>query len=280
MSKIAVIGIVGESVFLPVKRFHQGEETVVATAIHREWGGKGYNQALAAARHGASVSFLGAVNACEASAITQYSRQNGIHATLSLKNEASPYAVILTDESGANHVTVCQGARLSSDDVRSFACEIASSDILLLSNETDTGVNDEAMRLAKAHGVRVIYNPAPARPLSPAVLDGVTLFTPNEHETKGLEDKANVVITLGKKGCLIRKSGEMLPPFPVGQAVDTTGAGDTFNGVLSVALAEGKSLREACRMANAAASIEVTQRYVANAIPFRHQTENILWENT
>jgi len=72
----------------------------------------------------------------------------------------------------------------------------------------------------------------------------------------------------------------MLPPFPVGQAVDTTGAGDTFNGVLSVALAEGKSLREACRMANAAASIEVTQRYVANAIPFRHQTENILWENT
>ncbi len=277
MIRVAVIGIIGESVFLPVARFHEGGETVVATALHREWGAKGANQALAAARHGAAVSFLAAVNARDRAQIEAFAAQNGIDAMLCEKPEPGSYAVIMTDSKGQNRVSVYQGANLDEADVLAFAPQIECADILLLNNEVPASVNDRAVAIAKAKGVRVILNPAPARPLSDTLLESVDLFTPNEHETQGLSEKKNVVVTLGKNGCLIRSENRTVPAVSAGPVLDTTGAGDTFNGVLAVALAQGEGLRTACELANAAAAIKVTGRYVADAIPHRDQTI-LLWE--
>ena len=278
MIRVAVIGIVGSSVFLPVEHFHVGGETIVASDIHTEWGGKGYNQAIAAARHGAKVSFLGAVGEGDVSAVLTDASARNIDAHLvASKEEKSPYAVIMTDASGANHVTVYRGAQLQASDVACFADEIAQADVLLLSNEVREDVNLAAIRIAKKHGVRVIFNPAPARALCEEILESVFLFTPNEHETAGLEAHTNVVVTLGARGCFLRESNERVPTANAGAVVDTTGAGDTFNGVLAVTLAEGNTQKRACELANAAAAIKVTGRFVADAIPARQQTIHV-WE--
>ena len=278
MIRVAVIGIVGNSVFLPVEHFHMGGETVVANDMHTEWGGKGYNQAIAAARHGANVSFLGAVGEGDVSAVLADASAHGFDAHLvTSKKEKSPYAVIMTDASGANHVTVYHGAQLQASDVSGFANEIARADVLLLSNEVAEEVNLAALRVAKKHDVRVILNPAPARALCPELLEDISLFTPNEHETKGLEQHKNVIVTLGARGCFLRETNERVPTADAGKVLDTTGAGDTFNGVLAVALAEGNTQRRACELANAAAAIKVTGRFVADAIPAREQTTQV-WE--
>lgn len=277
MIRVAIIGIVGNSIFMPVPHFHVGGETVVATDVHSEWGGKGYNQAIAAARHGAHVSFLAALHGSDVQSVRANAEKHGIDAVLVEKEQQSPLAVIMTDESGANHVTVYHGAALAADDVALFADRIASADVLLLSNEVAEEVNVAALRIARESGTRVILNPAPQRPLCEELLAGVSLFTPNEHETKGLEDVAPVIVTLGAKGCLMRETGELIRAVDAGAAVDTTGAGDTFNGVLATALAEGKSQKIACELANAAAAIKVTGRFVESAIPTREQTITI-WE--
>ena len=280
MIRIAIIGIVGQSVFLPVEQFHKGGETVVASDIHTEWGGKGYNQAIAAARHGARVSFLAAVGKKDAAAIQRDAAMRGIDPHLVESDICeSPYAVIMTDRAGENRVTVYHGAALTARDVEDFSEEIIRSDLLLLSNEVSEEVNEEAVRIAKRNGIRVILNPAPSRPLSEKILAGVSLFTPNEHETEGLEDTAHTVVTLGGRGCLVRESDTLIPAARAGDAVDTTGAGDTFNGVLAVALAEGTPLMRACELANAAAAIKVTRSYVADAIPTRNQTY-LVWEKS
>ena len=272
MSKIAVIGIVGNSVFLPVERFHVGGETVEATDIHFEPGGKGFNQAVAAARFGAEVAFLGAVGADFLESASSFLEGEGVKSCLALKKDKkTAFAAIVTAADGANRVTVYQGAELSPDDVRGFADEIQSADILLLNNEVPEAVNLEAVRIARAAGVFVILNPAPARATDPEILSAVGLFTPNEHETLGLEDKKNVIVTLGKRGSRDSESGELIPPFDFGAAVDTTGAGDTFSGVLSAALAEGCDRGEAIRLATAASSIGVTRKYAVSSIPNRDE---------
>lgn len=267
MSKIAVIGLVGNSAFLSVDKFHEGGETIHARSVHFEPGGKGYNQAVAAARYGAEVSFLGAVGEDGYESIRAFSEAEGIEAMLVKKQDATAFAAIITNAEGANQVTVYPGARLDAADVSLFERQIAEADVLLINNEVPEEVNVRAVELAKANGTRVILNPAPARKTSPYILENVSLFTPNEHETEGLEKKANLVVTLGAKGCLLKETGETVPAVHVGDTVDTTGAGDTFNGVLAVMLAEGATLREAAERASIASGIGVTRKFAASSIP-------------
>ena len=124
-----------------------------------------------------------------------------------------------------------------------------------------------AVELAACHGTKVIVNPAPARPLPESILRGAWLFTPNAFETAGLEANRNVVETRGGEGCFIRATGRLVPAEPVDAVVDTTGAGDTFNGVLAAELAGGAEMERACAAANAAAGLSVTKRYVLPSIP-------------
>jgi len=131
-------------------------------------------------------------------------------------------------------------------------------------------VNLAAVELAVKYGVKVFFNPAPARKLPDAIRDAVSVWTPNEFEEPAIGDvTGEVVTTLGAKGCRIRSTGEVIPAPPT-KAVDTTGAGDTFSAVFAVRLAEGEALRDACIAANAAAAEEVTMRYVMPSIPRRH----------
>ena len=271
MAKVVVIGAVGKSVSMDVDRFHVGGETVFAKSAHMEFGGKGFNRAVASARQGVETVFIAACGACDADEIEALFRSEGSRSCLvAREGEESDFASIITDAAGTTHVTVFQGAALRAEDVAKFAGEIASAGVLAIDNEVPEGVNLAASEIAAANGVRIILNPAPQRPLPKRLKELVDIYTPNEFETEGLESvRGEVVATLGEKGCAIRSSGVTIPAVSFGKAVDTTGAGDTFNGVLAARLAEGEALEDACRAANAAAGIEVTKRYVLPAIPYR-----------
>ena len=267
MARLSVIGLVGKSQFFDVPRFHAGGETITARGFHEEWGGKGFNQAVAAARQGAAVAFLGACASADVASIDALCRAEGVVARLKGKRRASACAAILTDGSGETRVTVYPGAELDAADVDGFAGSIATADFLLLNNEVPEAVNLAAVEIAAQYGVKVIFNPAPARPLPKRISEAVWLFTPNEFEEAALGDvPGEVVTTLGARGCRIRSTGEVVGA-PSVTAVDSTGAGDTFNAVLAVRLADGEPLGEACAAANAAAAQSVRVRYVLPSLP-------------
>ncbi len=272
MKKVAVIGIVGNSVFLPVEKFHVGGETVEATDIHYEPGGKGFNQAVAAARYGAEVSFFAAVGNDGYKTIRAFLDRESIDSVLVRKNTPTAFAAIVTDAKGSNRVTVYQGAQAAESDLALFEEKIKEADILLLTNETEETLNLRAIEIAKKSGTFVILNPAPSRPCHPYILENVDLFTPNEHETEGLLGR-NLVTTLGKSGCRIEATGEHFPAEDLGKVVDTTGAGDTFNGVLAAELACGTPLSAAVRHANFASSLSVTAKYAVSSIPTKETIE-------
>ena len=280
MARIAVIGLVGKSMFFDVPRFHTGGETITARGFHEEWGGKGFNQAVAAARQDAAVTFLGACAEADRKAVGDFCRQEGVAPRLCVKKRPTACAAILTDGTGETRVTVCTGAELEPKDVDAFAGSIATADFLLLNNEVPEAVNLAAVEIAKQYGVKIIFNPAPARPLPREIVEAVSIFTPNEFEEEELIRNSSflihnssfapeVVTTLGARGCRLRSTGEVIPAPPA-KAVDSTGAGDTFNAVLAVRLAEEESLRDACIAANDAAAQSVAVKYVLPSLPFRN----------
>lgn len=278
MPKISVVGICGNSVFMYIDHFHESGETVTADSVFEEIGGKGINQAIAAKRMGAEVSFLCAVgdddngNKC-----IHTLKENDIDAHIKIKKgKSTPLAFILTDKNGENKVTVHKSAELSIEDVISFKDEIATSDVLLLQNEVPDEVNEKAIEIANKHNVKVILNPAPVRSVSDEIAKCVFAVTPNEQEKQSIDADLfqNCITTLGKKGCLINEK-TLVPSIDV-KAIDTTGAGDTFNGVLAVCIAEEMDLEKACRYAVTASGISVGRKYVLNAIPERNEIERKL----
>ena len=276
MSRIAIIGIVGNSVFLPVDEFGVGGETVDAKSVHFELGGKGFNQAVAAARSGADVSFCAAVGSDLCDKVSDFLTSEGIDVCLAKKDANSAFAAIVTDSHGANLVTVYQGVQLEVSDLDAFEETIRNADILLLSNEVTEEINIRAIEIAKANGVKCVLNPAPARENAPYIALNVDLFTPNEHELSSVNDRDNCIVTLGKRGCLIKKTGEIVPSVDVGKVLDTTGAGDTFNGVLCALIADGKDEAFSARAANAVASLGVTRKYAVSSIPTREEIKEII----
>ena len=278
MPKISVIGICGNSIFMGVDSFHKSGETVVAKTCFEEIGGKGINQAVAAARMGAEVSFLAAIGGdADGEKCIAAAKENGIRGCFSVKEDKrTTFAFILTDRCGENRVTEYVGAELTETDVLAFEQEIASSDILLLQQEVPMQVNEKAVELADKHGVKVILNPAPIREIPKTIADKVYLVTPNEHEKEGIKHIAfqNCITTLGSDGCSINDV-EFVKALSVVPA-DTTGAGDTFNGVLAVCLAEGMDITTACCYAVAASGISVTRHGVLASIPTRDEIERMV----
>ena len=273
-TRIAVVGLTGNTVFMGVPRFHTGGETISACDFHAELGGKGFNQAVAAARQGAAVSFLTAVGEEDESKVRAFLAQERIDGHVVGRHGPSAHATVLTDGTGETRVTVFPGARLEAADVEGFAAAIAAADMLLLNNEVPDPVNIRAAAIAVAHGVRIAVNPAPARPIPETIRRAAFLFTPNAFEEEALGDvSGEVVTTLGAKGCRIRSTGEVVPPADCGEVIDTTGAGDTFTATLAVRLAAGEPLAAACHAANRAAGYSVTIRHVLPALP---STRNLL----
>lgn len=262
---------------MTVDHFHENGETLVADSLFEEIGGKGINQAVAAARMGAEVSFLAAVgDDADGRKCLQITEKEGIDGVFAQrKGEKTTCAFILTDKTGENRVTGYHGAELTVSDVESFADRIANSDLLLLQQEVPAAVNEAAAAIAQKHGVKVILNPAPIREISPDLAGKVWLVTPNQHEAAGIchLQFPHCITTLGGDGCCI--DGRITVPATAVTAVDTTGAGDTFNGVLAAGLAAGLDMENACRQAVFAAGLSVTRRGVLAAIPYKNEIERI-----
>ncbi len=275
MAKISVVGICGNSIFMNVDHFHEKGETIAAKSVFEEIGGKGINQAVACAKMGAEVSFLGAVGEdADAEKCKETAKKYGIKGCFATKkNKKTTFAVILTDKNGENQVTGFRDAELTPSDVLRFEDEIASSDILLLQHEVPESVNETAVELANKHHVKVILNPAPIRPIPEKIARSVFAVTPNEQEQKSIETNRfnHVITTLGRNGCSI--GGEIFIDAIKVTPLDTTGAGDTFNGVLAVCIAEGMPMEKACKYAVCASGISVTKKGVLNSIPKREEIE-------
>ena len=253
MSRIAIIGLVGKSMFFDVPRFHAGGETITAKSLYEEWGGKGFNQAVAAARQDAAVAFLGAVNAADVNSLKDFCAKEGVRATFVAKKQPTATAAILTDGTGETRVTVYPGAALEPKDVDGFAGSIAMADFLLLNNEVPEEVNLAAAEIAKHYGVKIIFNPAPARPLPKAIFEAVSIFTPNEFEEESLELGAESLEfgaeSLERGGKSLEVGGKSLE---LGTENEGTGA------LRSKLLAPSSKLRHTCVLVSATGQPAIT----------------------
>ncbi len=265
---IAVIGLCGMSLFMRVDRFPKPGETVETGSMTNETGGKGFNQAIAAARVGAKVSYLGAVGEdAEGEICQKIMAGEGIDARFVRKaGKRTAFAAILVDQNGENQVIEHLGAALDANDVYAFEEKIKACDILLLQNEVPEEVNAAALVLAKKYRKRVILNPAPARAIPADWNRQIFAVTPNRTEALAIraEEFDNCITTLGSDGCSV--NGTLIPAIRV-HAVNTTGAGDTFNGVFAAKYAETGDMMHAARWAVAASGLSVQKPYVLNAIP-------------
>lgn len=280
-------------------------ETVRGSIFKQGAGGKGFNQGIAARKAGADVTMVTKLGRDAFGEVAlQAMREVGLSEEhLFFSDEiATGIALISVDEGTCqNEIVIVPGAcsTITDEDLLSVSEQIKQSAYLLLQLEINQDANEKAAAIAKAHGVRVIVNTAPYQPISDEFLNGAWLVTPNEIEAKELTgiaivdqesaDRAaevffakgvqNVLITLGGNGVYINTAGtsEIIPAFRV-DAVDTTGAGDAFNGGLLTALSEGKSLHDAAVFANAVGALSVQRIGTTPSMPTRSEIEAFLAE--
>ncbi len=299
MKNILVVGSSNTDMIIRVPHIPGPGETILGGRFSMAQGGKGANQAVAAARAGGQVTFVARVgdDVFGEQAIRSF-EAGGIDSRFVRRAPGLPsgIAMIDVDDRGENSISVASGANafLSVEDIEMAGEAFADADIVLLQLESPLETVEAAARKAQEKGVPVILNPAPARPLDDGLLKLVSLLTPNEHEAERLtgipvRDEADarpaarrlrqrgavrVAITLGERG-VFALSNELEGYFPAFEVmpVDTTAAGDVFNGALAVALAEGMPLAEALRFAQAAAAISVTRPGAQPSAPTRAEIE-------
>jgi ribokinase len=291
--RICVVGSTNIDLTFRTPRLPRPGETLTGHGFHLGHGGKGANQAVMAARLGARVAIVSRVgrDVFGERALRNY-REQEIDTTFVGQDEraASGLAAIVVDDAAANCILVVPGANhaLTPEHVREAAPAICRARLLLCQIEVPLETTLEAFRLAKAAGVRTLFNPAPAAPLPDELLRLTDLCVPNETELELVTSQpvatleqvevaartlvgrgpATVIATLGSRGVLLvnAQGAEHIPAVPV-RAVDPTGAGDAFIGALAVSVAEGRTLDEAARWANAVAALSVTRLGAQDALP-------------
>ena len=299
VNKIVVIGSMNTDMVITSERIPLPGETVLGGKFMMNSGGKGANQAVAAARLGGNVYFIARAgnDVFGHKAIAQY-REDGINTDhIFCDNELpSGVALILVDAKGENCISVASGANaaLSPENIDDARNLISECSIVLMQLETPIDTVEHAAKIAHGYGKTVILNPAPACRLPEGLLKNVDIIIPNETEAgllAGIEvnnsDDARraadiisglgvniVIITLGSHGALIKEGDryEIVAARRV-KAVDTTAAGDTFCGAFAVALSEGKCVREAVDFATRCAAVTVTRPGAQLSIPRRAEVE-------
>lgn len=308
---IAVLGSLNMDFVVSAERLPRPGETVLGGSFQMLPGGKGANQACAAAKlahPSMAVRMAGRVgydlfaDHLKASLCAAGVDVSFVHAT---RSQPTGVALISVERSGQNSIVVAPGANhvLTASDIESFRAVYRNAAIALFQLETPVDAVGAALRLARSEGAKTMLDPAPARPLSKEMLAAVDFLTPNEGEAclllnrpvepVGMEDAPQlaaallalgskaVVLKLGEKGCYYTDGTVSLavPGFRV-DAVDTTAAGDTFNGALAVALAEGQNIEQALRFANAAGALSVTRAGAQASAPSRQEVEQLLSTGT
>ncbi|HTI00127.1 MAG TPA: ribokinase [Acidisoma sp.] len=301
---ITVMGIFAADLVFHTPKLPAWGETVLGSGFGIGPGGKGSNQAIATARLGAPVEFLAKIGQDDFGAMARgiYARE-GVGTRFLRESADLPTgsaAIIIDDRAGENAIIVVPGAAaaLTTAEIDGAAEAIDASSVFLTQLETPQPLVLHALRRARAAGSVTMLNPAPAAALSDEILGLVDILTPNETEAAMLSglpvtDTAEaeaaadaliargagaVVITLGEKGALLRKDGQTVLAMAVkaGPVVDTTGAGDSFNAGIAVALSEGKTLAEALGFACAVAGLKVTRAGAGAGMPKRAEVEALL----
>jgi ribokinase len=279
--RVTVIGSVNADLVVAVARLPAAGETVTGGTFARHGGGKGANQAVAAARLGARVRLIAAVGDDDlgADAVAELEAEGvDVSAVARREGVATGVALITVDAAGENQIAVASGANatLDGEAVRAALAGGEPPDVVLLGHE----VPEEAVVAGAGAAGVAILNPAPARRIPDAVLDGGPLLTPNAAEARELggaealaaRTRAPVVVTLGGDGVLLLDGGASRRfPAPAVEAVDTTGAGDAFNGALAAELAAGRDVEGAVRTAVAAAALSTRARGARAGMPAREE---------
>lgn len=292
--RVCIVGSINIDLVVAADRLPRPGETVLGGRFSVHDGGKGANQAVAAARAGAAVSMIGAVGhddygrralaALEAEGID-------ISGVRQLDGEPTGVAIIAVGPRGENQIVVAPGANAAFTLEDADLERIAGARVLLTNHEVPTGVIVPALRAAAGAGVRSILNPAPARAIPADVLHLGPILTPNEHElvvaigndeTEAALDElaarnaGPIIVTQGPAGALLAENDrrERFDGFTALEVVDTTGAGDTFNGVLATWLANGATLEAAITAANAGASLSVGAAGAREGMPRRDAIED------
>ena len=301
-SQITVVGSLNMDLVARTAHIPQPGETILGVDLQYHPGGKGANQAVAAARVGGNVTMIGRVgDDAFAQPLLDNLAQSGVDNSLVLRtdNIATGVALIVVDDNGENSIVVASGAnmKLMPQDVEAAEETIAASGYLLLQLESPLETVERAAEIARQHDVKVILNPAPAQPLPESLLKHVNILIPNETETAlltnmpvGTEEETHaainalsqlgvdtVIMTLGERGALLAQNGEFteVPAFKV-NPVDTTAAGDAFVGGLAAALTEGLPLTSAVQRANATGALATTVAGAQPSLPTRDQVDALL----
>jgi ribokinase len=291
--RIVVVGSANMDMVVRCKRFPRPGETVLGTAFNMFPGGKGANQAVAASKLGADVHFIGKMGADLFRArLLESLIGDGVHTEHILEDPTEPtgVAMISVDGTGENEIVVVSGSnmRLMPAEIEAQRALIRTADVLLLQLEVPIETVHTAARIGQEEGCTVVLNPAPASSLPDGICDSVDYLTPNESEASiltGIEvtDKASaeqagwilidrgarsVVITLGEAGAvLVEPARTKLFPAVRTTVVDTTGAGDAFNGALAFALASGYGIDDAIDLGNRVASYSVSHDGAQTSLP-------------
>ncbi|AMR01208.1 MULTISPECIES: ribokinase [Bacillus] len=293
MPNIAVVGSISMDLVAVSKKRPKAGETVIGEEFHTIPGGKGANQAVAAARLGANVAMVGAVGNDDYGTVVRKNLEDErvfIDYVVPVTDRTTGIAhIVLAEED--NSIVVVQGANafVNKSVVDRSKDLLVKADMVVLQLEIPLETVKYVLAICEEHNIPVMLNPAPAQVLSEDILEKATYITPNEHEcrivlddfTSPIEDLLakypnKLLMTEGSKGVRFHNGTEIVhvPSIAV-DVVDTTGAGDTFNGALAVALSEGETLQKAIRFANIAGGLSVTKLGAQGGMPTRDRVREV-----
>ncbi|MEH7125474.1 MULTISPECIES: ribokinase [unclassified Bacillus (in: firmicutes)] len=288
--KITVVGSINMDLVTITDQVPQIGETLLGNRFQTNPGGKGANQAVAAARLGADVHMIGCVgNDSFGKELIQHLSDQGVDVSNvePVTGSTGTATIIVSNQDNSIIVVPAANEHVTAAFVESKRDTIASSDILILQLEIPLEGVEKAVEIAKENGVKIILNPAPIQELPAELIANVDYLTPNEHEYKVLEKameekvlKEKVILTKGSKGVSFYQGGKEvnIPAFRV-NVVDTTGAGDSFNGGFAVALSKGLTMDAACKYGNAVAALSTTKLGAQTGMPTENEVKNFIKNN-